>query len=160
MQQSVSQSLSPGGGRQGFAEIHALLALHFSSCANFFRVPFYKTILLAPDACHRKDSGRRLWGEGERSRGGEHLHWLCRLPDARLLEMPFPRGLMAWPPLPAVGPRDSGIAPPWNAVLESSATRLLGTASTQKLSQSGVSVLFSLVSTLYDAFLLDLVFRT
>lgn len=66
------------------------LALHFCSCGDFFRILFLKTILFAPNACRRKDSGSRLcWG---RSRGGAYLHWLCRLPDRQLLEMPFPRG--------------------------------------------------------------------
>lgn len=37
---SASLSLSEGGGHRGFSEMHAPLALRFSSCADSFRFLF------------------------------------------------------------------------------------------------------------------------
>ena len=51
-------------------------------------------------------------GFSGKSRGGAHLHWLYRLPDGRLLEMPFlPAVLARMSPLSAAGPRDALTAP-------------------------------------------------
>lgn len=67
MQQNVSLSLSPGGGQPGFAEIHAPLALHLSSCADSFRILFKKTSCLRPMLATEKILEG---GIGGRSRGG------------------------------------------------------------------------------------------
>lgn len=100
-------------------------------------------------------------GEGGRSRGGEHLHWLCRLPDGRLLEMPFPQGLTGVAISACRGPtrRQDRVA-----LERSSGVLRHPTAGdrhdAETIPKRSFRFVFSRMDPFYDALLLDLAFRT